>query len=88
MPLDLFGSIKLLIPSTAEHRKSKRMAIELDLNEATEQQLKELPGIGRTSAERIIAGRPYASVMDLSKIGLPNYTFRRIVSLLAVKSAG
>jgi DNA uptake protein ComE-like DNA-binding protein len=66
----------------------ERMAIELDLNEATEKQLKELPGVGRTSAERIIAGRPYASVMDLSKIGLPYYTLRRIVALVIVKSAG
>jgi DNA uptake protein ComE-like DNA-binding protein len=31
----------------------------LDLNKATEDQLQELPGVNRTKADQIIAGRPF-----------------------------
>lgn len=40
----------------------------LDLNTATEQQLMTIPGIGPTSARKVIAGRPYDSVDDLHKV--------------------
>jgi len=37
----------------------------LDLNSATEGQLKSLPGIGGDTAARIVANRPYRSTHDL-----------------------
>jgi DNA uptake protein ComE-like DNA-binding protein len=37
----------------------------LDINSATRQQLKTLPGIGDREAQRIIAGRPWHSKADL-----------------------
>jgi DNA uptake protein ComE-like DNA-binding protein len=57
----------------------------VDLNEATEGQLEKLPGIGRASAYKIIASRPYTSVAKLFKIGISNKTIGRIICLVTVK---
>ncbi len=40
----------------------------VDLNEASEEELEALPGIGPTLARRIIGGRPYRSVDDLTRV--------------------
>lgn len=37
----------------------------VDINSATKQQLKALPGVGDREAERIVAGRPWHSKADL-----------------------
>ncbi len=41
---------------------------KLDINTATEDQLKNLPGIGEVMAQRIIAARPFATADDLRKV--------------------
>ena len=38
---------------------------QIDINRASREQLKTLPGIGDAEAARIIAGRPYVSKADL-----------------------
>lgn len=40
-------------------------AQQIDINRASREQLKTLPGIGDAEAARIIAGRPYVSKADL-----------------------
>src|SRR5262249_45016852 len=59
----------------------------LDLNTATESELKELSGIGDAYAKKIVAGRPYKSVDDLSKAGIPAATINKIKSLVTVDNA-
>ncbi len=48
----------------------------IDINTATEDQLRTLPGIGPTLARRIVEGRPYRAVDDLS--ALPEIGKKRI----------
>jgi competence protein ComEA len=59
----------------------------VDLNTATAAELKELPGIGVANAKKIMAARPYKSVDDLSKSGIPASTVAKISSLVTVAGA-
>jgi competence protein ComEA len=57
-------------PTAAEAAKKPGPTALVDLNKASQAELEALPGIGKVTAHKIIAGRPYASVDDLAKTGL------------------
>jgi DNA uptake protein ComE-like DNA-binding protein len=50
------------------HPKEKIELGQIDINTATEKELKMIPGIGAVMAARIIAARPFRSADDLKKV--------------------
>jgi DNA uptake protein ComE-like DNA-binding protein len=59
----------------------------VDLNTATQAQLEALPGVGAATAKKIIAGRPYTSVADLSRAGVSAKTITKVSPLVTVSGA-
>jgi len=56
----------------------------VDLNTASQKELEALKGVGPATAKKIIAGRPYSSVADLSKAGVPEKTIEGIKPYVTV----
>jgi hypothetical protein len=74
-------------PTTKQTETKAPPAGTVNLNTASQADLEALPGIGPVTAKKIIAGRPYTSVADLSKAGVPKSTIDKISSMVTVGSA-
>jgi DNA uptake protein ComE-like DNA-binding protein len=73
-----------LVPNAAPAAAAKTPL--LDINSGSEQDLKELPGIGDAYSAKIIAGRPYRSKdqLDQKKI-VPHATYEKIKDMIIAK---
>jgi DNA uptake protein ComE-like DNA-binding protein len=74
--------------ATADSAKTAAKAKIIDINTATEAELKAIPGIGDAYAAKIIAGRPYAKKDQLkSRNILPAPVYEKTKELLIAKQA-
>jgi hypothetical protein len=81
IPLLVFGQARTEKPRATPNQSS----IKIDLNSATEAQLESLPGVGPTTAKKIIAGRPYSSLSDLKRARVSQRTIDQLESLVTVQ---
>src|SRR5512136_484191 len=59
----------------------------VDLNAASEKELESIKGVGPATAKKIVAGRPYKSVDELSKSGLSTKQIEAIKPFVTVGTA-
>ena len=72
--------------ATAKKAEAAKKGALLDLNSATEKELKALPGIGDAYSAKIIAGRPYRAKNQLvQKNVIPQATYDKIKDLVIAK---
>lgn len=70
----------------ASNFKASAKARIIDINTATEAELKAIPGIGAAYAAKIIAGRPYANKAQLkSRKILPSTTYEQVKELIIAR---
>ena len=74
--------LSLILGGTPSYGQAQKALI--DLNNASEKELESIKGVGPATAKKIIEGRPYKSVDDLSKVGISAKTIEGMKPLVKV----
>jgi hypothetical protein len=87
VPILLVAAVLAAPAVFAQGAKATAPAAKVDLNTASQADLEKLPGIGPATAKKIIAGRPFTAVADLSKAGVSAGVIQKITPLVTVGAA-
>jgi len=81
------GSVPEANAQTSTGKAAAKPAMEkLDINTASADQLKELPGIGEAYSKKIVEGRPYRTKLDLvHKKIIPQATYDKVKDMIIAK---
>ena len=72
--------------ATSAATMAEKVAQKLDINSATKDQLKELPGIGDAYSQKIIDARPYRTKLDLvHKKIIPQAVYDKVKDMIIAK---
>jgi len=80
----LVGAGTTILNTPLAYGQAKKVLV--DLNKASEKELEDLKGVGPATAKKIIAGRPYKSLDELSKAGIPAKTIDSLKPFVTVGS--
>ena len=83
----ILGMGAMPVQAAKKADEPKSVAALLDINSATQKELEAIKGVGPAIAEKIIAGRPYKSVDELSKAGLSAKAVEAMKPLVTVGKA-